>query len=86
VRVLAIDFGGTHAMCGVVENRTIMACEAIDADSSQGLNTLLPSVADTFRALVKKLGLSLDTFDGIAAGFPGLADSRAGRVLSTNAK
>jgi glucokinase len=86
VRVLAIDFGGTHAMCGVVENRTIMACEAIDADSSQGLSTLLPSVADTFRALVKKLGLSLDTFDGIAAGFPGLVDSRAGQVLSTNAK
>src|ERR1700733_14293819 len=73
-------------MCGVVENRTIMACEAIDADSSQGLSTLLPSVADTFRALVKKLGLSLDTFDGIAAGFPGLVDSRAGQVLSTNAK
>jgi glucokinase len=86
VKTLAIDLGGTHAMCGVVENRTIVACEAIDADSTQGLSSLLPRVADTFRALVKKQGLTFADFEGIAAGFPGVVDSRAGRVLSTNAK
>lgn len=86
MRVLAVDLGGTHAMCGVIEDRTILACEAIDADGSQGLRSLLSRVAETLNAIVQKQGLSIEDFEGITVGFPGLVDSRAGRVLSTNAK
>ena len=86
MRVLSVDLGGTHAMCGIVEERTILACEAIDADSTQGLRSLLPCVVEKFRALFENQGLSWEDFEGIAVGFPGLVDTRTGRVLSTNAK
>ena len=86
MKVLAVDLGGTHAMCGNVEDRTILACEALDVDSAQGLRSLLPRVVEKFKAIVQKQGLSFEDFEGIAVGFPGLVDTRAGRVLSTNAK
>ena len=86
MKVLAVDLGGTHAMCGTVEDRTILACEALDVDPAQGLRSLLPRVVEKFKALMQKQGLSFEDFEGIAVGFPGLVDTRAGRVLSTNAK
>ena len=86
MRVLAVDLGGSHAVCGIVEDRSILTCEAIDADGSQGLRSLLPRIGKTLHAMLRKQGLSIQSFEGIAAGFPGLVDSRAGRVLSTNAK
>src|SRR6266571_3623420 len=73
-------------MRGTVEDRTILACETLDVDSAQGLRSLLPRVGEKFKALVQKQGLSFEDFEGIAVGFPGLVDTRAGRVLSTNAK
>jgi glucokinase len=86
VRALAIDLGGTHATCGIVEDRTILASEAIPADCAQGLGALLPRIVDTFRTLAKGAGLSFANCEGVAAGFAGLVDTRVGRVLSTNAK
>ena len=86
MRALAIDLGGTHATCGIVEDQTILAREAIPADGAQGLSALLPRIVETFRALAKSEGLSFQDCEGVAAGFAGLVDTRVGRVLSTNAK
>lgn len=86
MRALAIDLGGTHATCGIVEDRTILACEAIPADSAKSLSALLPRVIETFHRLAQKTGLSIHDCEGVAAGFAGLVDTRAGRVVSTNAK
>ena len=86
MKALAIDLGGTHATCGIVEDRTIVASEALPADCAQGLSALLPRIAKTFRGLAKKAGISFKDCEGVAAGFAGLVDTRAGRVLSTNAK
>lgn len=86
MKALAIDLGGTHATCGIVEDRRLLASEAIPADSAQSLSALLPRIADTFHALAKKQKLSITDCVGVAAGFAGLVDTRAGRVVSTNAK
>ena len=86
MRALTIDLGGTHATCGIVEDQTILAQEAIAADCVQGLAALLPAIRDTLRKLAKENGLSLKDCEGVVAGFPGLVDTRTARVLSTNAK
>ena len=35
MKALAIDFGGTHATCGLVENQTILAHETIHTDRAE---------------------------------------------------
>jgi glucokinase len=86
MKALAVDLGGTHATCGVVENGTILAHKAVDTDRARSLRAVLPAIADTLRELVHGKSLSLGDFGGVAVGFAGLVDSRAGRVMSTNAK
>src|ERR1700752_1317519 len=86
MKALAIDFGGTHAPCGLVENQTILAHEPIDTDRAKSLPAVLPQVVDVFHRLANTKGLSLTKCSAIAVGFAGLVDSRAGRVLATNEK
>jgi len=86
VKALAVDIGGTHANCGLVEDRNILACECIDVASATNIRAVLSRVAEVFQKLVRSQSLSLGNFQGIAVGFPGLVDSRIGRVVSTNKK
>jgi glucokinase len=86
VKALAVDIGGTHANCGLVEDRAILAYESMDVASATNIRAVLSGVAEVFRRLMKEQSLSPDNFRGIAVGFPGLVDSRAGRVVSTNKK
>ena len=37
MKALAVDLGGTHATCAVVEERKILASRKLDLDSAQGL-------------------------------------------------
>jgi glucokinase len=85
MKALAIDLGGTHATCGLVENRKLLAWETFDANRTS-LASLLPTIAETFRNLVQRESLALQDFAGIAAGFAGIVDSRTGRILGTNGK
>src|SRR5206468_3348663 len=50
------------------------------------IRAVLSGVAEVFRKLMKEQSLSPGDFQGITVGFPGLVDSRAGRVVSTNKK
>jgi glucokinase len=86
MKALAIDFGGTHATCGLVENQTILAYETIDTDRAKSLRAVLPQVVDVFHRLANTKGLSFTECSAVAVGFAGLVDSRAGRVLATNGK
>jgi glucokinase len=86
VKALAVDIGGTHANCGLVENRSILEHESIDVAHATNILAVLSRVAESFRKLIKRQSLSRDDFQGIAVGFPGLVDSRIGRVVSTNKK
>ncbi len=86
MKALAIDFGGSHATCGLVEDRTLLISETIDIDRARSLASVLPAVADTFLKLARRQSLGLKNFSGVAAGFAGLVDSRIGRITATNGK
>ncbi|MGA2811861.1 MAG: ROK family protein [Candidatus Acidiferrum sp.] len=86
MKALAVDIGGTHASCGLVEDASILAHESMNVVSATNIRAVLSGVAEIFRKLMKGRSLSPDNFQGIAVGFPGLVDSRAGRVVSTNKK
>jgi glucokinase len=86
VKALAIDLGGTHATCGLVEDRTSLACEKLDTNGAKNLRRMLPRIAGIFRELIVHQSFSLSDFAGIAVGLAALVDSRSGRVLSTNGK
>jgi len=86
VKALAIDFGGTHATCGLVEDRALLAHETIDTDCAKSLRAVLPQIRDTCRDLIQARGLSPHDIAGVAIGFAALVDSRANRILSTDGK
>jgi glucokinase len=86
LKAFAIDFGGTHATCGLVEDQTILECESLDTNRARSLRAVLPTIGNVFCKLVKRQSLTFKDFAGIAVGFAGLVDSRTGRVLSTNGK
>jgi glucokinase len=86
MRALAIDLGGTHAGCGVVENSRILAHESFDTARAKSLAAFLPKISDVLRALVRKAGLALQDFSGIAVGMLCIVASRAMRPLATHGK
>ena len=86
MKALAIDFGGTHAACGVVEDGVVLAHQTIDTGGARSLKAVLPRVEAVLDELATGRGFSFADFAGLAAGFPGLVNSRTGRVLATNAK
>lgn len=86
MRALAIDFGGTHATCGLVEDRVILAHKTLETDGARSLHAVLPRVTGVLRELINEQAHRSSDFAGIAVGFAGIVDSRAGRVLSSNEK
>jgi len=86
MKALAIDLGGTHATCAVLDDRTILAEEVVSTDGTQGLKPFLPRFAQTFRKLLQQTGVSAKDCAGLGFSFCGLADTRIGRVVSTNQK
>jgi len=86
MKALAIDFGGTHATLGVIEDRAILAAETIDTDRAKSLGAVLPRIAETFQSLLRSLSLRFSDCAGVGVGFAAIVDSRTGRVLATNDK
>ena len=86
MKALSIDLGGTHATCGLLDDRTIVAHDTIDTDRARSLGAMLPVFAESFRKLLKQASLDFTDCAGVAIGFAGLVDSRQGRVVSTNQK
>lgn len=86
MKALAIDFGGTHATCGLVDDQNILAHETIDTDRAKSLIAVLPKIAVTFRALMKSASLDFKDCAGIGVGMAALIDGRVGKVLATNDK
>lgn len=86
MKALAVDFGGTHATCGLVEDRSILAHQHLDTDRAKSLHAVLPRIGEIFRELISCESLKLKDFAGLAIGFAAIVDSRTGRVLSTNGK
>lgn len=86
MKALAVDFGGTHATLGVVDDRTLLASETIDTDRAKSMAAVLPRIAETFQTLLTQVSLRLEDCAGVSVGLAALVDSRIGRVVATNVK
>jgi glucokinase len=86
VKALALDLGGSHATCGVIEDRTILAYETVDTNRANSLAAVLPRIVDVLKELASSKSLSVRECSGLAVGFAGLVDTSYGRVVSTNEK
>lgn len=83
MRVLAVDLGGSHATCALVEDRTILDRRTVDFQDSRTLAPLLTQIAALLRELIPHDGLPVN---GLGLGFCGQVDARNCRVSSTNGK
>jgi len=82
-RAIAIDIGGAHAACAVVESGAILAAACVPIQDASSVETHLPVVADAVRHVLKHAGMAASDCVGVALSFPGIVDSGAGRILST---
>lgn len=86
MKALAFDLGGTHATCGIVEDKCLLNSEVVSADGAKGLRGLLPVIANAFRNLLKATNLGTKDCAGVACSLCNIIDAKAGKVLSTNQK
>ncbi len=86
MKALAVDLGGTHAACALIEDRAILHAKTLAADGAGGLAPLLPRLAGALRSLLHEADTPASACAGLAFSFCGLADHAGGRVASTNAK
>jgi len=54
MKALAVDFGGSHATCGLVEDDRLIALEKIAVGDAHSVKSVLPQVADHFGAFLRK--------------------------------
>ncbi len=86
MKALAIDLGGTHVTCALVDGRAIVRRESIPADSSGPLKQLLPEIVNLFQRILSDAKVSTRDCAGLALSFCGMADHSQRRVSSTNSK
>jgi glucokinase len=79
--LLAVDLGGTHATCALVEGTTILDRQTVALPDSQTIESALAAMEPPLKRMLASHGA-----EGIGFGFCGLVDSRRTRVASTNAK
>ncbi len=85
-KVLAVDLGGSHATCAVVEHEGVVSEETVTLAGDQRLGDALPLLVGALRRAAD--GAGVDTADclGLGFGFCGVVDSVAAKVVATNAK
>jgi glucokinase len=81
MKILAVDLGGSHAACALVEDRAIVARDEITFGDGLALGEILPEIASALRRLDGS-----GEAQGVGFGFCGLVDARNTRVSSTNGK
>ena len=86
MKALAIDLGGTHATCAIVEDSNILYSRHLDLDSAQGLATVLPLFTTTLHELLGEASLAARDCAGLAISSCGLVDSVNQKILSSPKK
>jgi glucokinase len=86
MKALAIDLGGSHATCAIVDDTRILISERINLDSAQSLESVLPLFSRALNNLLRSAKLQASDCEGLALGSCGLVDSADGRFLSMNEK
>ena len=80
---LALDLGGSHATCAVVDRGSVLASEHIALTQTTFIEPALPEIT---RSLKRMLQTTTSPVEGLGVGFCGLVDSTTNRVTSTNGK
>ena len=86
MQALAIDLGGSHATCAIVDERSILASEIVTTDGTVGLRPVLPEIVRAFHRLLEQTRLKASDCLGLGFSFCGLVDSRTSEIVSTNQK
>ena len=86
MKALAIDLGGSHATCALVEDRGILCAHTFSTKGSHGLGPILPHISKTFAALLSRTQTSIADLAGLAFGFCGLVDCASNCIVATNSK
>jgi glucokinase len=81
MKILAVDLGGTHAACALVEETRIVARETVTLAESSSLRAALDAMEDSLVRMHQ-----VHRADAIGFGFCGLVDSKNNRIVSTNGK
>lgn len=84
MRALAVDVGGSHATCALVEDKQILTSRTVPAERTNSLQLLLSSLSETLQGIRRET--SSANLTGVVIGFCGLVDYAHGRILSTNGK
>jgi len=83
---LSADFGGSRIKLGLVRNGIVLAREAIEARSHDGLASQLPRIASMFEVMRERLGAERAEFGAVSIGFPSVMDPVSGRILTAFGK
>jgi glucokinase len=86
MKVLAVDFGGSHAGCGLVEDDRLIASQRIELENTISLKAGLPRIAEAFRGLLAAAKTDVQSCDGVVMGLPSIVDARTGKVLDSRSK
>jgi glucokinase len=86
VKALAVDLGGSHAACAVVDEARVLAKCVVPLDPSLGFSAALEPVATALEQAMAAAGAAAGDCAGLALGFCGLVDPIACRIRSTNGK
>lgn len=83
MKAIAIDIGGSHAVCAVVDDRRILAAERVPVPDTSSFAMLLPDLHAAAAAALQSCGLRAVDCAGIAVSFPGIVDPFSARIFST---
>lgn len=82
---IALDLGGSHAVCAIVRDRELLARQEIRVEPVS-FYQLLPPLEKLIHGVIAEAGVTLSQCSGIVFGFPGIVDSHHGTVIATNEK
>lgn len=83
IKAVAIDVGGSHAACAVVDGHRVLAVEHVSVPDVSCFATLLPRLAATTRVVLQQCGVTTLDCAGVAVSFPGIVDPFSGQIFST---
>jgi len=81
MKILAVDLGGTHAACALVEGTQILARETVILPESASLRAALVAIEGPLGRIH-----AAHRAEAVGFGFCGLVDSKHTRIASTNGK
>jgi glucokinase len=80
--VLAIDMGGSHVGCAVVEEGRVLVSSVVETDA-RSLAEVLPRLEQRLHDHCGALGLAPANCRGLGVGIPAIVDSRTNEILSS---